>query len=184
MYNQSHTVNKITEIKTLEWGWIQNKPEGMKFAQTWLKHESFFGMITILALKKKYKMILFVPMDTIKKCQIWELLSFLKEIQLENIFKVRILISVGLSLKVERKFVCCPKFNNEFYINIARDLHIRFTLTKFWTISQFRTLENSLIEIGGIVNSKLKLKTNCEVSETIKNGIKKSNFLRGKMFPK
>ena len=34
------------------------------------------------------------------------------------------------------------------------------------------------------VNSELKLKTYCEVSETIKNGIEKSNFLRGKMFPK
>jgi len=83
-------------------------------------------------------MILFVPMDTIKNCQIWKLLSFLKEIQLEKNFKVRILISAGLSLKVERKFVCCPKFNNEFYINIARDLHIRSTLTKTCVSETFR----------------------------------------------
>ena len=34
------------------------------------------------------------------------------------------------------------------------------------------------------VNSEIKLETNSEVSETIKNGIEKSNFLRGKMFPK
>ena len=34
------------------------------------------------------------------------------------------------------------------------------------------------------INSELKLETNSEVSETIKNGIEKSNFLRGKMFPK
>ena len=67
-------------------------------------------------------------------------------------------------------------FTHSFYFNLG--------FTDRQDESQFKTPENSLIEIGGFVNSKLKLKTNCEVSETIKNGIKKSNFLRGKMFPK
>ena len=37
---------------------------------------------------------------------------------------------------------------------------------------------------GGFFNPKLKLETYCEIFETIKNGTKKSNLLRGKMFPK
>ena len=49
---------------------------------------------------------------------------------------------------------------------------------------QLSKVKRCLFTTYVFVNSELKLETNCEVSETIENGIEKSNFLRGKMFPK
>ena len=67
-------------------------------------------------------------------------------------------------------------FTLALYISIGFDVNIfeiQPSKVKRWSFKTYVFL-----------NSELKLETNCEVSETIKNGIEKSNFLRGKMFPK
>ena len=87
-------------------------------------------------------------------------------------FTLALYISIGFGLrrvsiqKVRKQ----PYRDMEYGVNI---FDFQPSKVKRWSFTTYVFL-----------NSEVKLETYCEVSETIENGIKKSNFLRGKMFPK